>query len=158
MSVNLKGPANHGGFSFNGTSFTPNEAGEITIPHEAVEAARSHGFVVASDQPDPEPTPEPTQEPTPAPTEEPTSEPTLEPTLEPTPNPTGEPSGQESGNAIPNPDFSKKNKKQIAEFAKEHLNLDIDTALNKDQMIAEVETAIANRNASASTAADNGAE
>lgn len=46
MTARLKGPENHGGFSHNGTSYAPDADGIIEVPHDAVEAAFSHGFTL----------------------------------------------------------------------------------------------------------------
>ena len=46
-TARLKGPENHGGFSYQGVSYGPDADGTVDAPHEALDAAFSHGFTLA---------------------------------------------------------------------------------------------------------------
>lgn len=47
MTVKMQGPDNHGGFSHDGESYTPDADGFIDVPHAALDDAFAHGFSVA---------------------------------------------------------------------------------------------------------------
>ena len=49
-TARLKGPDNHGGFSHEGVSYAPDAEGLVEVPHEALEAAFSHGFTLVPGQ------------------------------------------------------------------------------------------------------------
>lgn len=50
MTVKMQGPDNHGGFSHDGESYTPDTSGLIEVPHEAVTAAFDHGFALVAEK------------------------------------------------------------------------------------------------------------
>jgi hypothetical protein len=50
MTAKMQGPANHGGISHDGTSYEPDEKGQIDVPEHVVAYAFDHGFTLVAEQ------------------------------------------------------------------------------------------------------------
>lgn len=50
MTAKMQGPANHGGISHDGTSYEPDEKGQIDVPEHVVAHAFDHGFTLVTEE------------------------------------------------------------------------------------------------------------